>query len=175
MSNTSKFIAVATFSLLISCAMQSATAQRLKLYIQQPIAYTDGSQCALPLTQAAAAIAQPSASDLLLTEHDVVAWNPTRAIWSLMPERVSDRWLLVDHCFTLSIDDKVVVSGIVLSAETARLTGLPTLNVLTRSNSDKPLDIQLTSGNHGAMTRLIFVDTLDAIIRPEKSLTTEEK
>lgn len=172
MPDVNKFIAVATVSLLLSCAMPAASAQRLKLSIQQPIGNTNGGQCALSPPQAAAAIIQPAASDLLLTERDVRDWNPTRAIWTLMPERVSDRWLLVDHCFTLAIDDQVLVSGVVLSADTARLTGLPTLNVLTRAGSDKPIDLQLTSGNHGAMTRLIFVEALDAVIRPTTNPAT---
>jgi len=116
---------------------------RLTLSITESFGTSDGSQCNLN----AASPTQQQIS-LALTENDVAAWEPYGARWMLDPTRYNESNMmgrLSGHCFVLSIDDKVVSSGVVLWVYTGQLTGYDTLNVIPK---DGTLTLQLTRGNH---------------------------
>jgi len=61
----------------------------------------------------------------------------------------------------LAVDSKLISSGVVLSSHSSRLTGFPTLSVDSQNNA---LNLQLTSINHGSHSRLIHVETLNAVL-----------
>lgn len=131
-----------TAALAAVTSMTYAQAPRLTLRLTVPISDGSGSECV-------AAPAVPSAgAALVITELDVVEWNPVGARWKLDPARFSETKNgagLTDHCFVLSIDGKLVSAGVALSVNTSQLTGYPTLNVIGK---DDALTLQLTSGNH---------------------------
>lgn len=137
------------------------------LWITDPIGVTNGSQCHLPVIPAA--IPSLPTVQPTLTEHDVTQWNADNGRWTLNPDRFAGAAVqdLQDHCFVLAIDGKLIRSGVVLSSHTARLTGFPTLSVYSKNNA---LNLQLTSGNLGGHSRLIHIDSLDAVLGQRANL-----
>lgn len=139
---------LASFLLALSVPLTAAAvtpmtpAPRLTLALTTPLGATDGSQCL-----SAAAPANDASGTTTVTERNVIHWNPVGARWTLDPARFpeADDGKLTERCFVLSVDGKVVSSGVSLSVNTSRLTGYPTLNVIPR---DGVLTLQLTSGNH---------------------------
>lgn len=119
-----------------------ASRPRLMLAITESFGTSDGSQC--ELNQGST----KQQASLTLTENDVAAWEPYGARWMLDPTRYNESNMmgrLSGHCFVLSIDGKVVSSGVVLWVYTGQLTGYDTLNVIPK---DGTLTLQLTRGNH---------------------------
>lgn len=145
---------------------------RLMLWITDPIGMNI-AKCHLP-EPLVGAPSLPTAVPTL-TEHDVIHWNPDNGRWTLRPGRFTRSEIsqkLQDHCFVLAIDGKLISSGVVLSARSARLTGFPTLNVYSQSNAP---DLQLTSGNHGCHSRVIHLDALDAVLGQRAKLNGQLK
>jgi hypothetical protein len=97
---------------------------RLNLRITQAISgQADVSSCRLPKRNA------PAPTSLLLTERDVLAWEPNTGSWQLDTHRFPNAaagWRLADHCFELVVDGKRISSGVVLWKHSARLTRIPT-------------------------------------------------
>lgn len=165
--NIMKTATLSLAGLAFCTAVCAAEPPRLMLWITDPIGVTNGSQChqpVIPATPQNLPAAQPT-----LTEHDVTRWNTGNGRWTLNPDRFarSDAiQKLQDHCFVLAIDGKLISSGVVLSSHSARLTGFPTLSVYSQNNA---LDLQLTSGNHGRHSRVIHLDSLDAVLGQRQS------
>lgn len=135
-----------------------ASRPRLMLAITESFGNSDGRQCELnhdPTTQQQASVT--------LTENDVAAWEPYGARWMLDPVRYNESTMmgrLSGHCFVLSIDGKVVSSGVVLWVYTGQLTGYDTLNVIPK---DGTLILQLTRGNHRNIS-LLYGQALGEIL-----------
>lgn len=149
--------AIAAAALLAGLAATAAAEPRLALWLTDPVGTTDGSRCRQADGQALPA--RPPT----LTEHDVVAWDPATGRWTLSPARFAGAGVgraLQDRCFVLALDGRVV-SGIALSAHSARLIGFATLGVIERRGR---LALQLTADNQAGPARPILVDALDAVL-----------
>jgi len=142
-----------------------AETPRMHLWITQSIAgLSDVSVCRLPTADSSVVQPAPPNISVMLTEHDVAAWNNQTGVWSLEAHRFPNQkvaWQLVDHCFVLAIDGKQVSSGVVLWKHSARLTKIPTLLVSTRHHA---LVLQLASGNKNPI-ELIHQGELAAILQ----------
>jgi hypothetical protein len=152
-------------AIVLAAAASTACAQTSRLTLMLTTAINDGSgnQCVLAPDTPAAVSADAA---LVITERDVVEWNPVGARWKLDPARFSETGAgdkLTDHCFVLSIDGKRVSTGVALSANTAQLTGYPTLNVIA---GDGALTLQLTSGNHHHISLLHAAQLEDVFGNP---------
>jgi len=151
------------FLLSLSFASSAADAPRLALWIIDSIGVlSSATQCNLQMTPTGA----PGlpATEPTLTENDVTAWDAGKGRWTLNSARFSytdAAQKLQDRCFVLAIDGKLVSSGVVLSAHSARLTRLPTLSVYNHKHS---LDLRLTSSNGGSHSSLIHVDVLNDVL-----------
>lgn len=156
--------------LVFAGSVAAAEQPRLALWITEPIGTSSGSKCNLNLSAADAAklpVTSPT-----LTERDVIAWNPSTARWKLDPARFTDNehaQQLKDHCFILAIDGKPAASGMALAEYSARLSGFPTMIILSRNNA---LELELLSNNHGGMMRHLHADALGNILRQKN---TKEK
>lgn len=151
--------------LIVIATNAAAEAPRLVLSITESIGQSDGEQCTLGKLPAMA-----SPVSLTLTEWDAVAWHAEYGRWTLDPNRFPiDGAMpkLVDRCFILSINGKVIEAGVALSVNTPRMTGYPTLNVIPK---DGDLVLQLTSGNHGRHIRLLHRQAMDAVLGNPASL-----
>ena len=149
---------VCTLVCSLAMAVPVLAAPRLALWITDPIGATPGDHCQLPPDTPTPAAAPT------LTEQDVSRWQHENGRWHLDPARfgsVAAAHALQDHCFVLAIDGKMLSSGVVLSSYSARLTGMNTLNVYQQ---EKSLYLQLTSGNHGNLQHLLYVDALNAVL-----------
>lgn len=158
MKTTILFVA----SLIFSAAAIADDTPRLALWLTDSIGASSGDKCDLTTSQIDAS--GLLATKPILTESDVVAWNRETGRSTLNPVRFSstDEQTLQDHCFVLAVDGKPISSGMLLSSHSARLTGFPTISIISHNNA---LDLQLTSGNHGNHMRLLHVDALDAVLR----------
>lgn len=153
----------AALAMTVIAATVYAQEPRLRLMLTGTIDDGGGSQCVAESTPSAAALAHAT---LVITERDVVAWNPVGARWQLDPARFSETGSgnpLSGHCFVLSIDGKPVSNGLVLSVNTSQLTGYPTLNVITEGEA---LTLQLTSGNHHHISLLHAAQLEDVFGNP---------
>lgn len=148
-------------SLALSATSYASDTPRLALWITESLGTGAGDNCK-PWITPKESLGLPSTPPTL-TERDIVAWDRKSAHWSLdtkrFPEGAAKK--LQDHCFVLAIDGKLISNGLVLSESTERLTAFPTISVYDRNNA---LYFQLTSGNHGSDTRLIYVDALNAVL-----------
>ena len=123
----------------------------------------DGAICA-------AMMARPDAVTQRLTEADMIGWHAEHGRMALDPTRFPAETAmpgLMDRCFALAIDDKLVETGLALSVNTPVLTGYPTFNVSARQGT---LELQLTSSNHGRHIRLVHRDALHAVLAQPASL-----
>ncbi len=158
-----KIPALVLASLTISATVTAAEMPRLSLWITDSVGAGNGAEC--DLSKDSAARSRVPLKPPTLTEDDVAAWNPDTALWTLNPVRVSrsdGSQKLIDHCFVLAIEGKVISSGIVLSSYSARLVRFPTINVFTRQDA---VDLQLTLGKSAIQGRPIHVNALDAVLR----------
>jgi len=149
-------------SLAFSVASFAAGAPRLALWVTESMGTGPGDNCK-PWMTPEESTGLP-ATPPTLTERDVVAWDRKSARWTLDSKRFSvgdAAKKLHDHCFVLAIDGKFISNGVMLSERTPRMTGFPTISVYDRNNA---LYFQLTSGNHGSHTSLMYVDVLDAVL-----------
>lgn len=165
MFNLSRYIAVAMLFALVempstvAAEILSPFTPRLELWITEPIGATNASQCNLQASPATLPLTQPT-----LTEQDIIAWDSSKAFWTLNPVRFSRSnamQQLQDHCFVLTIDGKLLSSGVVLAAYSARLIRFPTISVHHRN---KFLDLQLTGGFYGSHSQPILVNELNAVL-----------
>lgn len=132
---------------------------RLNLSITAAVGASNGKLCV-----AADSSVSLAADSLILTEHDVLNWNPVTGVWVLDPNRyaeLKDGWGLADHCYELHVDGKLISQGIVLWSHSARLVRFPTLTV-TKQN--KQLSLQLRSGHWGGHEQLILRDQLGGVL-----------
>ena len=153
-------------------ASAAAASPRLALWITEPIGATNGTQCNL---QTSFIPKELSTMQPTLTEQDITAWDTVRAIWTLNSARFdsnNDVFKLQDHCFVLSIDGKLISSGVVLSAHSARWIGFPTLRVYDRGGE---VNLQLISSNQSSNVRPIHVDALDAVLGRRTSVGAGKK
>lgn len=149
-------------SMALSVAAFAAPAPRLALWVTESMGTGPGDNCK-PWMTPKEATGLPSTPPTV-TERDVVDWDSKRARWTLDSKRfpVSDAARkLHDHSFVLAIDGKFISNGVMLSERTPRMTGFPTINVYQHDNG---LYFQLTSGNHGNHTSLMYVGALDAAL-----------
>jgi hypothetical protein len=131
---------------------------RLSLWATESIGMNDANYCG-PL-KAIEWQAVYEGTPPTLTEADVTSWNPADGSWGLAPSNIAAQSLR-DHCFVLTIDGTVLVHGIALASETARLTVIPTLFIDRRNES---LVFQLTSGNKNGRSKAIHTDAIDAVL-----------
>lgn len=160
------------FLWLAGLALVSGTAfaepPRMSLSITQPIGAAAGDLCVKDT------IREPlPVGGLMLTERDVASWEPATGIWVLDPARLSgfdNGWRLVDHCYELAIDGKVISKGMVLWMHSARLIRFPVLLVASQKKS---LSLQLRSG-HGHGTHLIHGDKLNEVFRHKPRMASPD-
>ena len=147
-------------ALAFSANAVAAEPPQLARWVTDTIGMTNGSQCVLPESTPLPSV-PPT-----LTEKDVAAWNAAEGKWRLDPIRFAGdegAYKLADRCFVLAIDGQLMSSGLALFSYSARLTGFPVLIINTR---DKAVDLQLLAGNHVGRARLLHVDKLDKVFRP---------
>lgn len=138
--------------LLAAVLAAPVCASRLELVIGEPLGQLDGEQC----------LKAEGAAAVVLTENDVERWQAANAMWQLNRHRypAAESGKLADRCFVLSIDGKPLTRGVVLPVDTPRLTGFPTLNLVSR---DGALLLQLTAGNHHHIY-LLHARELDGVL-----------
>jgi hypothetical protein len=137
-------ILVVLVTALGPAAPSQAGEPRMRLVIGEARLEGDGSQCTDG--NKGAGISKRAE---VITETDVAQFRPTGGLMALDGKRFSRRGVgdrLVERCFTLSIDGKLVGRGHVQWVDTPRLTGFPILELSERSGIVRA---QFLSGNHG--------------------------
>ena len=156
-------MAILLLASLVACSAVHATQPaRLALWVTDTIGNSPGELCHQATPSAGATGLPPGPPTL--TERDVSGWNKANGRWTLNHLRFVGNdaaQKLQNRCFVLAVDGQLLSRGLVLSSHSARLTGFQTLNVYIRNDV---LELQLTSGNHGSLVRVIHVDALDTVL-----------
>jgi hypothetical protein len=165
--------AAATLALAACAAQPPVQTNRLSLWITDTLAARGNAAdaCYLPANAAAPAL-PPANADTRITEHDVESYARDTARWSLDPKRIPAsvaRDRLLDRCFVLAIDGRVVSGGVVLSSHSARLTGGPTIFVYERGGR---IMLELLSSGHGPNMRHPLMPELDRIFAAKPAPNT---
>lgn len=139
-----RYAQITTFAESVEAERTHSQHVRLQLWVIDTIGTGNGSAC-----EFAGDAVLPSSSPTL-TERDVAHWDKVAERWHLGSNSLLSG--LLDRCFVLAVDGKLLSSGLVLSSRSARLNGLNTLNVYANKQGAY---LQLTSGNHGQHSRTI--------------------
>jgi len=82
-----------------------------------------------------------------VTERDIAAWDESNGKFTLKETNWKTqelKELLLDRCFVLVVNGRILTQGVILSSHSARLSTIPTLSVF--SENDK-LILQFNAGN----------------------------
>jgi len=137
---TRSVFAALTAAFLATSSSVLAEPPRMVLTITQPIGRGDGSYCVES--------SPASTAGLVLTENDIESFRPLGSAMTLDVQRFARRdgnAALIDHCYELRIDGKVIGRGSVLWTDSPMLTGHPVLIV---TDTPPALELQFLSGNH---------------------------